>query len=186
MNFPQHRTRCRAVKSQEYAGLWPLRNSSSLPCCLSLRATTILVERRGSTKTMNKRDFLKSSGAIVAGSMISRLAPSQQQPAPRENWSGNITYSTDHVHTPANVEEVRAVVKSCSKLRALGSRHSFNRIADSTQNQVSLQHFDQIEIDDKARTVTVGAGVKYGQLGAGIDALGLVLHKPAVLRHIWV
>jgi len=122
----------------------------------------------------------------VAGSIISQLAPGQQQPAPRENWSGNITYSTDHVHTPANVDEVRAVVKSFSKLRALGSRHSFNRIADSTQNQISLQHLDQIDIDDKARTVTVGAGIKYGQLAPVIDARGFALHNLASLPHISV
>ena len=122
----------------------------------------------------------------MAGSLISQLAPGQQQPAPRENWSGNITYSTDHVHTPANVDEVRAVVKSCSKLRALGSRHSFNRIADSTQNQISLQHLDQIDIDDKARTVTVGAGIKYGQLAPVIDARGFALHNLASLPHISV
>ena len=135
---------------------------------------------------MNKREFLKSTGAIVAGGMISRLTPAQQQPAPRENWAGNITYSTDGVHTPANVDEVREVVKSCSKLRALGSRHSFNRIADSTQNQISLQHLDQIEIDDNARTVTVGAGIKYGQLAPVIDARGYALHNLASLPHISV
>jgi alditol oxidase len=135
---------------------------------------------------MNKREFLKSSGALVAGSMISRLAPAQQEPAPRENWAGNITYSTEHVRTPANVDEVRAVVKSCSKLRALGSRHSFNRIADSTQNQISLQHLDEIAIDDKARTVTVGAGVRYGQLAPVIDARGFALHNLASLPHISV
>ena len=111
---------------------------------------------------MNKREFLKSTGAIVAGGMISRLTPAQQQPAPRENWAGNKTYSTDQVHTPANVDEVRKVVKSCSKLRALGSRHSFNRIADSTQNQISLQQPQSVEINNNARTVTVGAGIKYG------------------------
>ena len=122
----------------------------------------------------------------MAGSIISQLAPGQQQPAPRENWSGNITYSTDHVHSPANLDEVRDVVKSCSKLRALGSRHSFNRIADSTENQISLQHLDQIEIDDKARTVTVSAGVKYGQLAPVIDARGFALHNLASLPHISV
>ena len=135
---------------------------------------------------MNKREFLKSSGAIVAGSMISRLAHGQQQPATRENWAGNITYSTDHVHTPANVSEAQDVVKTCSKLRALGSRHSFNRIADSAQNQISLQHLDQIDIDEKARTVTVGAGVKYGQLAPVIDARGYALHNLASLPHISV
>jgi xylitol oxidase len=135
---------------------------------------------------MNKREFLKSTGAMVAGGMISRLAPAQQQPAPRENWAGNITYSTDHVHTPANMDEVRDVVKSCSKLRALGSRHSFNRIADSTQNLISLQHLDLIDIDDNARTVTVGAGIKYGQLAPVIDARGYALHNLASLPHISV
>jgi xylitol oxidase len=135
---------------------------------------------------MNKREFLKTSGAIVAGSMITRFAPAQQQPSPRENWAGNITYSTDHVHTPANVNEVREVVKSCSKVRAVGSRHSFNRIADSTQNQISLQHLDQIEIDEKARTVTVGAGIKYGQLAPVIDKRGYALHNLASLPHISV
>lgn len=135
---------------------------------------------------MDKREFLKTSGALVAGSLLSRFSPCQQQPAPRENWAGNITYSTDHVHSPASIEEVRAVVKSCTKLRALGSRHSFNTIADSTQNQISLVHLDQIEMDEKARTVTVGAGVKYGQLAPVIDTHGFALHNLASLPHISV
>jgi xylitol oxidase len=137
-------------------------------------------------ESMNKREFLKTSGALVAGSMLSRLSNSQQQPAPRENWAGNITYSTDRVHTPASIDEVRSVIQSCSKLRALGSRHSFNAIADSTADQISLQHFDQIEIDEKAHTVTVGAGIKYGQLAPVIDARGYALHNLASLPHISV
>ena len=142
-------------------------------------------------EVMNKRDFLKSSGAIVAGSMIPRFAaaeqhPNQQHTAARENWAGNITYSTGNVHTAANTDEVRDVVKRCNKLRALGSRHSFNRIADSTQNQISLSALNQIEIDDQARTVTVGAGVKYGQLAPVIDAKGYALHNLASLPHISV
>ena len=135
---------------------------------------------------MNKREFLKSSGAIVAGSVISRLAPGQQQPAPRENWAGNITYSTDAVGTPADLDEVRVMVRKCHELRALGSRHSFNRIADSTRNQISLARFEQIAIDEKAHTVTVGAGIKYGQLAPVIDGRGFALHNLASLPHISV
>src|SRR5579863_6437889 len=135
---------------------------------------------------MDKREFLKTSGAIVAGSVLSRFSAGQQQPAPRENWAGNITYSTDRVFTPANVAEVQDVAKRCAKLRALGSRHSFNTIADSDSNQISLQHLDWIDIDEKARTVTVGAGVKYGQLAPVIDARGYALHNLASLPHISV
>jgi xylitol oxidase len=135
---------------------------------------------------MDKREFLKTSGAIVAGSMLSRFSNAQQQPAPRENWAGNITYSTDQVHAPASVEEVSDVVRKCGKLRALGSRHSFNTIADSDANQISLQHIDSIDIDDKAHTVTVGAGIKYGQLAPLITERGYALHNLASLPHISV
>ncbi len=135
---------------------------------------------------MNKRDFLKSSGVLVAGGVLSRIAPGQQQAGPRENWAGNLTYSTDHLLTPASIDEVRRAVKSCAKLRALGTRHSFNTIADSTQNQISLQHLDSIDIDEKARTVTVGAGVTYGKLAPVIEARGYALHNLASLPHISV
>jgi alditol oxidase len=135
---------------------------------------------------MDKREFLKTSGAIVAGSVISRFSAGQQQPAPRENWSGNITYSTERVYTPASVDDVQDVVKRCDKLRALGSRHSFNTIADSNSNQVSLQHLDSIDINDKAHTVTVGAGLKYGQLAPVITERGYALHNLASLPHISV
>lgn len=135
---------------------------------------------------MNKRDFLKSSGAIVAGSMISQFASAQQQPMPHENWAGNIHYSTNHLRAARSVDELRTIVVQCKKLRALGSRHSFNRIADSTKNQVSLAALDQIDIDSNACTVTVGAGVKYGQLAPVIDAKGFALHNLASLPHISV
>jgi xylitol oxidase len=135
---------------------------------------------------MDKREFLKTTGAFVVGSLLPRTAQGQQAAGPRENWAGNITYSTDHLHTPGSADEVRQVVKSCTKLRALGSRHSFNTIADSTANQISLTRLDSISLDEKSRTVTVGAGVKYGQLAPVIDARGWALHNLASLPHISV
>ncbi|HXR38668.1 MAG TPA: FAD-binding protein [Terracidiphilus sp.] len=135
---------------------------------------------------MDKREFLKASGAVVAGSMLSHFVAGQEPTGPRENWAGNLTYSTDRLHMPGSVEEVRQVVKSCSKLRALGTRHSFNTIADSTQNQISLKRLDQIALDEKARTVTVGAGVTYGKLSPYIDDRGYALHNLASLPHISV
>ena len=122
----------------------------------------------------------------MAGTILSHGLSAQDQPGPRENWAGNLTYSTNHLYTPATIEEVRQVVKSCAKLRALGTRHSFSTIADSTQNQISLHHFDQIAIDDKARTVIVGAGVTYGKLSPYLDSHGYALHNLASLPHISV
>jgi xylitol oxidase len=135
---------------------------------------------------MDKREFLKASGALVAGSMLPRVVAGQELTGPRENWAGNFTFSTNRLYSPANVEEVRHVVTSCTKLRALGSRHSFNRIADSTANQISLVKLDEITIDEKAHTVTVGAGVTYGKMAPVIDARGYALHNLASLPHISV
>jgi xylitol oxidase len=134
---------------------------------------------------MDKREFIKASGGFVTASILGH-AFGEQAAAPRTNWAGNYTFSTNNLHTPASVEEVRQVVKNCTKLRALGSRHSFNSIADSTQNQISLKSLDRMSLDEKARTVTVGAGVTYGVVSPWIDARGYALHNLASLPHISV
>jgi xylitol oxidase len=134
---------------------------------------------------MDKREFLKLSGGFVAANMMSS-AFAEQHPQPRTNWAGNYVFSTGNLHTPASVEEVRQVVKKCVRLRALGTRHSFNAIADSTQNQISLKKLDQITLDEEARTVTVGAGIRYGDLATVIDKRGFAVHNLASLPHISV
>ncbi len=134
---------------------------------------------------MDKREFLKASGAALTGSMLSRLLHAQGGSVPRTNWSENYTYSTNSVYQPGTVEEVQAAVRECAHLRPLGSRHSFNGIADSSHHQVAaLLHV--IDVDAAAKTVTVGAGIRYGDLAPVIDAKGFALHNLASLPHISV
>jgi xylitol oxidase len=135
---------------------------------------------------MNKREFLRTSGALLTGGALSRLAEGGVSGDPRTNWSGNYHYSTDQLFKPASVEELRKVVKNSSKLRVLGTRHSFNGIADSKTAQVSLMALKDMKLDAKARTVAVGAGVKYGEVAPYIDKQGFALHNLASLPHISV
>jgi xylitol oxidase len=147
---------------------------------------------------MNKREFLKSSGMLVAGAALSRVAQGEQQPAqhsgqpialdtkPRMNWSENYTYSTDRLYLPRSAEEVQQLVKQCDKAKALGVGHSFNRIADSSHEQISLKHLDSMELDKQARTVTVGGGVTYDQLAPYLQRNGYALHNLASLTEITV
>jgi xylitol oxidase len=138
---------------------------------------------------MNKREFLKTSGAFLTGTMLSRLAPAEQvahETAHRTNWSGNLQYHTDNLLLPKNVEEVQQAVKSCTKLKALGAHHSFNTIADSNANQISVKALDHMSVDAKARTVTVGGGVTYGLLAPWLDAQGFAVHNLASLPHVSV
>lgn len=103
------------------------------------------------------------------------------------NWAGNITYSTSRVLTPESVAEVQDLVRSVRKLRVLGSRHSFNRIADSDENLVSLAKLNRVvSLDPARRTVKVEGGIKYGELCAPLEQAGLALHNLASLPHISV
>ena len=110
--------------------------------------------------TLNKREFLKASGLALTGTMLNPFESGQSAARPgnsRKNWSGNYTYSTDRLDAPATVEEVQGIVKRASKLRALGTRHSFNGIADSTSEQISLQHLDQMALDSATRAPSPSA-----------------------------
>ena len=103
------------------------------------------------------------------------------------NWAGNYTYSTDNLHRPDTLEQVQELVAAFPKIKALGSRHSFNGIADSKDSLISLERFDRVlEIDRTRRTVTVEAGIKYGTLSERLHAEGFGLLSMASLPHISV
>ena len=106
--------------------------------------------------------------------------------ASEHNWAGNYTYAATRLHEPATVDELRRIVSRAPKIHALGTRHSFNGIADSTE-LVSLERLQPaIEIDLEARTVTVGAQVRYGTLARALEQAGMALHTMASLPHISV
>jgi xylitol oxidase len=69
----------------------------------------------------------------------------------------------------------------------LGSRHSFNDIADTTGDLVSMARMPRvIEIDANARTVTVDGGIRYGELCQQLHEAGYAIHNLASLPHISV
>jgi len=114
------------------------------------------------------------------------MTEAEGQKEVRTNWAGNYKYSTDHLEKPKSVDELQQVVKKCDKLTALGARHSFNPIADSASAQVSLEHLESMSVDKKSRTVTVGAGVRYGKLAPYLQSNGLAVHNLASLPHVTV
>ncbi|MGW5200833.1 D-arabinono-1,4-lactone oxidase [Streptomyces spiralis] len=105
------------------------------------------------------------------------------------NWAGNIVYTAGEVHRPDSVEALRAVVGKSAAVRALGSGHSFNEIADPGPGGVLLR-LDalpaEVDVDTAARTVRVGGGVRYAELARRVHAHGLALPNLASLPHISV
>jgi xylitol oxidase len=134
---------------------------------------------------MNKRTFLKTSTAMIAGTIFSPLLSNTQEKKPLTNWAGNLTYSTKNVFTPDSVHQVQELVQKHRQLRALGSRHSFNTIADSNQNLISTAALNRIvSLDKVAKQVTVEAGIRYGELCQYLHENGYALHNLASLPHI--
>ncbi len=136
---------------------------------------------------MNKRTFLKTSSALVGGTVLSKLTGCTSASEPLSNWAGNLQYSTSHVYYPETVSQVQDYVKRFDKMRPLGSRHSFNTIADSKENQISTRALNKIVSLDKAKnSVTIESGIKYGELCQYLDENGFALHNMASLPHISV
>jgi xylitol oxidase len=137
---------------------------------------------------MNKRAFLKLSSAMLASPLISPLfawGAEKMSGDKLKNWAGNLEYGTENLYFANSLEQARDFVKKQSKLKVLGTRHCFNNIADSKDDFLSLKSMDKVvALDPEARTVTVEAGMSYGQLCPYLDRKGFALHNLASLPHI--
>ena len=104
----------------------------------------------------------------------------------RSNWAGNYTYRAAEILEPATIDEARRIVASSRRVRALGTRHSFNALPDTDV----LVHLGRVAadpvIDAEAGTVTVGAATRYGDLAQHLHAQGFALHNLGSLPHISV
>lgn len=109
-----------------------------------------------------------------------------QDRSPGRNWAGNYAYRAERLHSPETVEELQEIVAEAPGVRVLGSRHSFNDIADSGE-LVTLEGMPpDVAVDRDAGTVSFNAALKYGELVETLGAEGLALHNLASLPHISV
>ena len=102
------------------------------------------------------------------------------------NWAGNYTYRANRLHRPSRLEQVQEIVVNASRVRVLGSRHSFTGIADSSE-LLSLDGLPaDVVVDRAAGTVSFSAGLRYGELAEALQAEGVALANLASLPHISV
>ena len=133
---------------------------------------------------MKKRTFIKlcTAAAAMPFEINSFAAPEKLS-----NWAGNIEYSTDNVATENSVAGVQDFVHKHSSFKTLGTRHCFNRIADSSQQLLTTDFAAQAPvIDSAARTISVGPGIRYGTIAPTLEKSGFALHNLASLPHISV
>jgi xylitol oxidase len=135
---------------------------------------------------MDKRAFLRLSTALLGAPWL-LVRPAWGQTGRLANWAGNVEYSTALLDQPSSLDEVQRIVRGHDRLKVLGTRHCFNRIADSTERLVALTRMNKVvALDANAKQVTVEAGITYGQLCPYLHEKGFALHNLASLPHISV
>jgi decaprenylphospho-beta-D-ribofuranose 2-oxidase len=84
------------------------------------------------------------------------------------------------VSAPRSVDELQGLLAFAERTKRKVSFRAGGQAFDTQSlNQdlvISLEHFDKIEVDAAARTVTVGCGAKWGNILAATSEVGLVPH----------
>jgi xylitol oxidase len=103
------------------------------------------------------------------------------------NWAGNVTFGERELVRPRSVEELQDIVRRNDRVKALGSRHSFSPIAETTGVLVELSDLPRrLEIDREARTATVSGALPFAVVASALDAEDLALTNMGSLPHISV
>ncbi len=103
------------------------------------------------------------------------------------NWAGTVTFDPARVHRPASVDELRRLVTRSARIRPLGTGHSFSPLVDAPGDLVTVAGLPPVtDLDTTRDTVTVAAGVRYGELARYLHAAGYALANLASLPHISV
>lgn len=103
------------------------------------------------------------------------------------NWAGNLVYGAARLVHPESLEEAREAIVSRERVRMLGTRHSFNDIADTDGALIALDRMPRaIEFSDARDSVRVSSALRYGDIAPALEAAGLALANLASLPHISV
>ncbi len=108
--------------------------------------------------------------------------------APLANWSENFEFEATSVEQPSSMEQLQEVVASATMAKAIGTRHSFNRSADSPGgtlidcSELGLE----MSVAADSQTATIPARWSYSKTVAELEARGLALKNLGSLPHISV
>jgi xylitol oxidase len=103
---------------------------------------------------------------------------------PAANWAESFHYRFEDCAYPSTLEAVCETVSRATTIKTLGSRHSFNAIADGTA-AMSLADLPTAPlIEDDGKRVSVAGHCTYGELAAFLQRHRLAIHNLASLPHI--
>jgi len=102
-----------------------------------------------------------------------------------QNWSKNVDFNDRAFLQPESLAELQELVRSNAKIRARGTAHCFNEIANTSSYAISLAKMPRvIEVNPETKSVTVSSGLTYGELAPALHNQGWALNNLASLPHI--
>lgn len=102
-----------------------------------------------------------------------------------QNWSKNIDFNERQYFEPESLAELQELVSTHPKIRARGTAHCFNDIADTNSVAINVGKMPKvIEVNSESKSVKVSAGLTYGELAPVLHAQGWALNNLASLPHI--
>ena len=103
------------------------------------------------------------------------------------NWAGNLTYRAQQVVHPASVDELQEVLSGDGPFRVLGTRHSFNDLADTEGTLIATDRLPvEVDVSSAPGAVRLMGAPRYGDLAPILQRSGLALANLASLPHISV
>lgn len=106
----------------------------------------------------------------------------------RTSWSGTVPYHFAREHRPHDLDALRELVAGSTRLRPVGTAHTFNDLPDAAAGAevaaVSVAAFDELRVGDDRTWVRVGAGLTHAQLAVALEPHGLALKNLASLPHL--
>ena len=93
-----------------------------------------------------------------------------------KNWAKNISIQPKNYFEPKSVDELKKVIQSNGKIRAIGSGHSWSDSIVTKDTLVSLNNLREIiYINQAQKNLTVQTGIKLFQINQELDKIGFAL-----------
>lgn len=102
-----------------------------------------------------------------------------------QNWSENVDFNDRAYLQTESLAELQELIRTHQKIRARGTAHCFNEIANTSSYAINLSQMPKtINVDLEKKSVLVAAGLTYGELAPALHAQGWALSNMASLPHI--
>jgi xylitol oxidase len=102
-----------------------------------------------------------------------------------QNWSKNVDFNDRGYLQPESLTELQELVRTHPKIRARGTAHCFNEIANTSSYAINLAKMPRvIDVKPATNSVRASSGLTYGELAPALHNQGWALNNLASLPHI--